>query len=224
MRTFAVNPERFRGPDEAEEEKQNGTATPSSSSAVDAGLRDRLLTMLEQRDVDNARRLLGDVHEDDLLGVLGAIDWYDERRRGGGTRIGPGLLVSCIREGGKPGYESNRGGSLTLSVTPALLASVRRRCLSPDGCRRTEIFDQLADAAAKRGLSVDALVDQAMGPRWQVTPPHPALIRSDEGWRRRYNQWLVDPERARPDSRVEWVPGESVLSWSMRYWRWEDEI
>ncbi len=202
-----------------------GEHPPTSSSAVDVEnedggiLRERLLSMLEERDVDNGVRLLAALPDGEMAAVLGAIEWWDERKRAS-SRVGVGLLVNCIREGGKPGFQSQASRSdRKLPVTPRLLTAVRGRCLSPDGCRRSEVHDMFEEAAGRRGVTADELVSQAMGPRWDLTPPHPGLIYSMPGQARRYNDMLG--ERLRPDATVVRGEGEPVLGWASRFWRIE---
>lgn len=184
------------------------------SAVVDV---DVVLVALRDRDIDKPETLLSLASPD---AILGACRWYDERQAKG-SRVTPGLLVNCIREGGKPGYDGNRSQAKpTLTVTPKLLNAVRGRCLSPDGCRRVEVLDMFGDAAGHRGLDADALIDQAVGPRWQLTPPHPALLLEDGKLTDRYSHW-VGGGRDKPDPTVIREPGESLLAYSSRFWRWQ---
>jgi hypothetical protein len=164
---------------------------------------------LEERGISNPKSFLEFADPD---GILGACRWFDDQK----GRVGTGLLVLELRGGGKPGY-----GTKPLPITLRLLNAVRSRCLSIDGCERDEIQDMFEDAASRRGVTVDELIDRAMHrPSWSVTPPHPAMIYSD-GQQRRYNDMLG--ERLRPDATVVRADGESLLGWASRFWRTESE-
>lgn len=192
------------------------TENETPTKAQNGGGVENLVQLLRDRDV-NRPELLTQLAAPDA--ILGAVRWYDEQRKR--SDIGAGVLVNCIREGGKPGYDGNRSQAKPIpTVTPKLLNAVRGRCLSPDGCRRVEVLDMFGDAAGHRGLDADALIDQAVGPRWQLTPPHPALLLEDGKLTGRYSHW-VGGERDKPDPTVIREPGESLLAYSSRFWRWQ---
>lgn len=193
----------------------NSTSSSSSSYIREPeSPRERVLRMLEERGVDKAGSLLP-YDDDDVSAVEGAIQWWDERRKR--SNVGSGLLVSCIREGGKPGYGQARSEA-SLPVTEKLLRSIRNQCLSPDGVRREEMLSLYEEPASRRGLTADELIDQAMGSVWQFTPPHPALIK-EPGWLARYQTVIGEP--LRPDVSAARHPGEDALVFCARFWRWE---
>lgn len=181
-----------------------------------------MIRALRERGVTNVSSLVSVAADaDELDGIEGAIRWYDERRKT--QPASTGLLVTVIRDGGKPGY----GLTSTLyetpkPVSPRLLQAVRGRCLSPDGCLWDDAAVMFNDVAHRRGLTVEALIAQAMGPRWRGTPPHPATLlhQSPELRAARQQQWINEPPR--PDTNAVREPGEDADAFCARYWQWID--
>lgn len=205
MESLNVDPTEFSSSTVLHSQQAESTSTGDVAAAVEA---------LRARHVSNPESFLSAATPD---AIMGACRWYDEQK----GRVGTGILVMELRAGGKPGY-GEAAPAMDLPVTQKLLASIRGRCLSSDGAWRGEVQDTYEMVAKKRGLTVDALLDQAIGPHWQVTPPHPAVQYGVEGQPQRYNRWLMDKPQ-RPDLSVSRQDGESVFDWACRFWRWDKE-
>lgn len=149
--------------------------------------RRELTTALNERGMVGALHLVDGMDDDEVAAAFPAIAAYDKSR---GEKT-PGLLVYLIRSGVPTPPTGPDPKPLRRDPSPRLLQSVRGSCYSPDGFDRGEARGMFADAAKRHGLTVDELIDAAMGVDWTQTPPHPARDRSNPHRAEDYERWVA---------------------------------
>lgn len=200
--------------------------------------RERAQQLLTERGVDGAEGLIRDFADEDLGAVFGAIAWFDD----GQQSVRPystGLLVKKIKDGGLAGYRRPHERTSVEGVagtgTDELMGRIRGLALSyslssTDVVRsmsREELKHLIAKTAQRLGTPADALIDSAVCPEWQWTPPHPAVLRRDgeskTAYLARYSAHVAgvrgDRRHCNP-SRVR-HPGESLWDFACRFWDYQ---
>jgi hypothetical protein len=190
--------------------------------------------MLVERGVNGATGLVEDLwSEDQVTSAIGAVAWWDDLPHTGERQVSTGLLVKKIRDGGIAGYKRphERTSPENGGVSPERLNAIRALLLAPEGMMtREQARDSLREQAQRLNTPPDALIDSAVGPVWQATPPHPALYQAwgvdwtpkDEWSFLRYGLLVVEDAAFRPDTDAVRNGGESDWSFACRFWRWQD--
>ena len=190
----------------------------------------RLKALLTERGVIEASKLIDERDDDELDATEGAIALYDESIKAG-RLAAPGALVTHIRGGGAPGYKppekrTDVGGQLAISHDK--LRRIRAACLAPEGFTREEAEELFAPLAKRAGTEPSTLIDSAVGPHWQGTPPHPChLVEHTEtrfhrqvryGLVLKEGLWEPNLNALRPNS-----TGPAALrDYARAFWRWQD--
>jgi hypothetical protein len=189
--------------------------------------RAQLRNLLIERGVNQAGAVVDELPDPQLEQAFVTIAWWDDQQHTGTRAVTPGMLVSTIRDGGIPGYRRPHqrtpveGAEPVPNVGKALWGAM----LSPDGFTRDEARGLYKHLAAKLNTPIDALIDSVVGPNWEETPKHPALIREDPVEHAvRYAMWVRDDHGGKVDPDCRRGPGEELLVWSMRFWDWQDPL
>ncbi len=153
--------------------------------------RTRLCKLLSERGVMVVDEVVERLTDEELPGALATIAYFDEQPEEKQTA---GLLVYTLRQGGFANYkrphERERVGQTSQSPTPELLRSMRGVLNTPNGITREEAKPTYEAKAKRLGMTVDALIDLAMGSDWTETPVHPALDPDNPDKAAEYARWL----------------------------------
>ncbi len=156
--------------------------------------REELRKLLEERGVEGITYLTEDFSDEEIEGAIATVAYCDEQ-----PKAGTGLLVWLLKKGGVAGYrkpKDRQKAEVTSSsaISETLLRAVRGSCRSPNGFTREEARGTFGAKADRMGISVDSLIDAAMGDEWQETPTHEALSKDGTPEERlaRYERWLSE--------------------------------
>lgn len=187
------------------------------------------MTLLQERGINGGASLLAELDAQGVSedAVLNTIKWWDDLPL---DSKGTGLLVSQLKKGGVTGYRrahERTGVDGEIVFGPKQASWLRRLALTPDGIDRETVAEMCEKLASKANTTPDALIDTAVDPNWQETPPHPVHLsvygESAELRSVRYQAWVhqtLGPER--PDPTVIREKDESDFDFSCRFWSWED--
>jgi hypothetical protein len=196
--------------------------------------RERLVGLLAERGVDSPDGLIGGLADEQLDGVYGAIQWWDDAQVNAYSRPGTGALVRRIRDGGMAGYRPAHertavDGSAGVRNSRELNRRIERLALtngSQGGMTREDLAVMLRGEANQLGVHVLTMIDNAVGPEWDRTPQHPAFIRrareAEHIYFARYCHFVgpgrkqhANPRQGRP------MEGESEWDFAVRFWGYE---
>ena len=149
--------------------------------------KEELTTLLNERGVDDATPIVDALT--DVVGGFATVAKWDDKPGSKTT----GLLVWMLRHEDGAHYkrpEERQPVTTPQSPSPELLKSMRGVLNTPNGITREEAKPTYEAKARRLGMTVDALIDLAMGADWMATPVHPALDPENPRKRQAYAEWL----------------------------------
>ncbi len=167
-----------------------GQSVGKNENTDQTGPINELSTLLEERGVQGAHKILSDLGDDVNVEAMR----YALRRLDSEGVTTTGLIVYRLREAAKsrfrPAGERHAADLPPSEPSPELLRLMRGVLNTPNGITREEAKPTYEAKARRLGMTVDSLIDLAMGSDWNATPVHPAFDPENENKTADYERLL----------------------------------